>query len=104
VPASPLFPVSPGLLEPSPEPVYCFTCDIDWAPEWAISDTLSFFSERALPLTPFLTHSSAALNERYDRPEMRRRAGLHPNFLPNSSHGRSREGSSTRCSRYGRKR
>lgn len=64
--------------------------DIEWAPEWAISDVISFFRERDLPLTPFLTHSSAAVAERYHRPEMRRRVGWHPNFLPNSSHGKTR--------------
>ena len=83
----PLFPVPVSSLAPSQSPVFCFTTDIEWAPEWALEDLFSFFGERGLPLTPFLTHASAVFNEHYDKPEMRRRVGLHPNFLPNSSHG-----------------
>jgi hypothetical protein len=78
-------------LVPSPTPIFAFTTDIEWAPEWAIADVLSFFRERDLPLTPFLTHSSAVFDEFYDAPEMHRRVGVHPNFLPNSSHGSTRE-------------
>jgi hypothetical protein len=91
MPPLPLFPVLTRSLVPSLTPIFCFTFDAEWAPEWAISDLLSFFRDRALPLTPFLTHSSAVFNEHYDKPEMRRHVGLHPNFLPNSSHGGSRE-------------
>lgn len=86
-----VLPVSAAALQPSHAPVFCFTTDVEWAPEWAIADLLTFFRERRLPLTPFLTHASPLIREAYDRPEMRRRAGLHPNFLPNSSHGRTRE-------------
>jgi Polysaccharide deacetylase len=91
VKTEPLLPVSAKSLVPSEAPVFCFTTDIEWAPEWAIREMLSFFRERGLPLTPFLTHSSAAVTEHYDRPGMRRRTGVHPNFLANSSHGKTRE-------------
>lgn len=68
-------------------PVFCFTSDIDWAPEWAIADTLALFDRFDVPLTPFVTHDSPLLRARYGKPGMRRRVGLHPNFLPGSSHG-----------------
>lgn len=85
----PLFAVPPSRLEPVAEPVFCFTTDIEWAPEWAIDEVLSFFAERELPLTPFLTHRSAVFTTRYDRPGMHAQVGLHPNFLPGSSHGKT---------------
>src|SRR5262245_51696430 len=69
------------------QPVFVFTTDIDWAPEWAIQEMLRLFDHEQMPLTPFLTHDSAALRARYGTPSMRARAGLHPNFLPGSSHG-----------------
>lgn len=85
------FPIPIESLELHDSPIFCFTTDIEWAPEWAIRIVLTFFRERNLPLTPFLTHSSTVFNEQYDRPDMYRRVGLHPNFLPNSSHGKTRE-------------
>jgi len=84
-----LFPVPTKSLAPGDAPVVCFTTDTEWAPEWAIDEVLSFFRERDLPLTPFLTHSSAVCTGCYGRRGMRRRVGLHPNFLPNSSHGKT---------------
>jgi len=86
-----ILPVPAASLVPSDEPVFCFTTDVEWAPEWAIADVLSFFRERGIPLTPFVTHASALIREHYGRPEMQKRAGLHPNFLSNSSHGRTRD-------------
>jgi hypothetical protein len=86
-----VFPSPAASLVPSAAPVFCFTTDVEWAPEWAIGEVLSFFRERALPLTPFVTHASSLVAEHYDRPEMRRRAGVHPNFLPQSSHGKTRD-------------
>jgi hypothetical protein len=86
-----VLPVPAASLVPSRDPVFCFTTDVEWAPEWAIADVLHFFREREIPLTPFVTHASALISEHYDRPGMRKRAGLHPNFLPNSSHGKTRD-------------
>lgn len=86
-----VYPVPAAALTPSDAPVFCFTTDVEWSPEWAIADVLDFFRERGIPLTPFLTHESPLLRAAYERPEMRRRAGLHPNFLPGSSHGRTRD-------------
>lgn len=66
---------------------YCFTSDTDWAPEPAIENLLNLFEEWEVPLTPFITHPSPAIEEHYrDRPF---NVGLHPNFLANSTHGKS---------------
>ena len=72
-------------------PVYVFTTDIDWAPEWAIREMLRVFDRFEVPLSPFLTHDSHILKERYGTSEMKRRAGVHPNFFPKSSHGGTTE-------------
>jgi len=69
------------------QPVFCFTSDIEWAPEWAIKEMLDLFKQYNIPLTPFVTHDSKVIRDRYDRPEIKHKVGLHPNFLPRSSHG-----------------
>ena len=65
----------------------CFTSDIDWASEFAIEKSISFFRDANVPITYFLTHPSAAIQRSLDRGEIR--AGLHPNFMPDSSQGAS---------------
>lgn len=70
------------------ERVFAFTTDLDWAPEWAINELLKFFENAQIPLTPFITHKSALIEARYGVESMQQYVGLHPNFLPNSSHGR----------------
>lgn len=69
------------------ESVYCFTSDIDWAPEWAIQQTLNIFNELEVPLTPFITHNSDAIKQQYEKTGKSQYVALHPNFLPDSSHG-----------------
>lgn len=56
-----------------------FTCDIDWAPEEVIQDTLSLFSEYSVKCTIFATHESAVLKN-CDRSLFE--IGIHPNFNP----------------------
>lgn len=54
-----------------------FTCDIDWAPEEVIEDTLDLFREFGVKCTLFATHKSKAI----DKCERRLfEIGLHPNF------------------------
>jgi len=44
------------------EPVpIVFTCDIDWAPEFVIDDTITFFEELGIKLTLFATHDSSVI-------------------------------------------
>lgn len=71
----------------SRERLFAFTCDIDWAPEWAIAETLAAFEEMGVPLTVFLTHPSAAIRYAYRVPGKTGHVGLHPNFLPGSTQG-----------------
>jgi hypothetical protein len=68
------------------EPAYCFTCDLDWAPESMIEDTLQIFDEAGVPLTPFITHASRAIAAVYNG-EGAAAAGVHPNFRVGSTHG-----------------
>lgn len=61
------------------------TFDVDWAPEWMIEETIGMLREANCPGTYFATHRSAALSSLAE--EHGFEVGLHPNFLPNSSHG-----------------
>jgi hypothetical protein len=67
----------------------CFTTDIEWSPEWAIRDLFELADEHGVPLTPFLTHRSNYLDRRLRVRDATSSGdvGLHPNFLPGSTHG-----------------
>ena len=69
------------------EPVFCFTSDIDWASESIIKYSHDILSGDDLKITYFITHQSPFLNElsRLEKVNLL----IHPNFLPNSSHGNS---------------
>ncbi len=70
-------------------PVVILSSDIDWASEACIEDAFEFASRYGIKPSYFVTHESAVLRRLHeaDRAEL----GLHPNFLPNSSHGDSQE-------------
>lgn len=57
--------------------------DIDWACEYAISMTLSYFLERGIAVTVFSTHDSKFIANQLGVLEV----GLHPFFDELSSHG-----------------
>ena len=65
------------------EILVCFTCDIDWASEYAIEESLKYFYSADIPLTVFLTHKSSVITREIGNIN----AGIHPNFLQNSSQG-----------------
>jgi len=67
------------------EPVFCFTSDIDWASEATIQYSHELLSASELRLTYFNTHPSTYLNELLADKIIRML--IHPNFLPDSSHG-----------------
>ena len=69
------------------EPVFCFTSDIDWASESIIKYSHNVLSGDNLKLTYFITHPSPFLNDLNELKKVR--LLIHPNFLPNSSHGNS---------------
>ena len=85
---TPLDAVRAYTLETSP---LCFTTDIEWAPDWAIRDLFVLADEYGVPLTPFLTHRSEYLASRFGMRDVISSGdvGLHPNFLPGSTHGAS---------------
>lgn len=64
------------------------TLDIDWAPDYMIAHCLALLKQAGVKSTWFVTHDSpmlSVLKESVDTVEL----GLHPNFLPGSSHGES---------------
>lgn len=67
------------------EPVFVLTTDIDWASEYSIDTLLGFAGERGIVPTAFMTHSSEVLAAaaRQGKVDL----GIHPNFLPGSTHG-----------------
>ncbi len=69
----------------SRESLVCLTMDIDWASEYAISEALDVFEQRHLPVTVFLTHKSAVIDEARSKGKIK--CGIHPNFMPDSSQG-----------------
>lgn len=64
------------------------TFDIDWAPDFAVEEILVILRAKKIKATFFVTHPSDIvqdiLSDGHD-------VGLHPNFLPNSTQGRSVE-------------
>ena len=65
---------------------FLVTLDVDWAPDFVIDDVADLLVAAGVKATWFITHSSAAverLRQRGDLFEL----GIHPNFLPGSSHG-----------------
>ncbi|MCA9588844.1 MAG: hypothetical protein KC657_26190 [Myxococcales bacterium] len=66
------------------------TIDVDWAPDAAIDFTADLLASRGVKATWFLTHDSPAVARLRERPELFE-LGIHPNFLPGSSHGATPE-------------
>lgn len=64
------------------------TFDIDWAPDWCIELCTKMVIESNKKATFFATHQSEKLSEiKFDNQHFE--IGIHPNFLPNSTHGQS---------------
>lgn len=61
------------------------TFDVDWAPDWAIALCADICGKAGVPATFFVTHQSDILTDLRSCPGIE--LGIHPNFLPNSSHG-----------------
>ena len=66
---------------------HVLTFDIDWAPDFAIKFVANELAKKKIKSTWFVTHSSPAIEElkNDDLIEL----GIHPNFLPNSTHGKT---------------
>jgi hypothetical protein len=66
-------------------PVFILTADVDWASDYCIDTLVSFSHERGITPTLFVTHDSPVIAAL--RAQGRVECGIHPNFLPGSSHG-----------------
>jgi len=65
--------------------VFSITFDIDWAPDWCVAMCANMCREAGVPATFFVTHSMDILDDLAADPLFE--LGIHPNFLPGSSHG-----------------
>lgn len=74
--------ISPG------DPILCVTSDTDWASDYCIADMLSVLKQMQIRATVFATHKSEVL-ERFHT-EGLVEIGIHPNFMPGSTHGSDR--------------
>lgn len=61
------------------------TVDVDWAPDWACDALATALVDAGVASTWFMTHRSPVLEDL--RSESSIELGIHPNFLPGSSHG-----------------
>lgn len=62
------------------------TIDVDWAPDWMIEEMAAVLIDREVRATWFVTHDSAAIGDLRKRKDLFE-VGIHPNFLPGSTHG-----------------
>lgn len=62
------------------------TLDIDWAPDYAIDFAASLLIEAQVRATWFVTHDSPAVERLRQHPHLFE-LGIHPNFLPGTTHG-----------------
>ena len=63
----------------------CLTFDMDWAPDWCVEECVALCRKANVKATFFVTHVSPILESLREDPRFE--LGIHPNFLPNSSHG-----------------
>ncbi|WP_417412076.1 hypothetical protein [Hoeflea sp.] len=64
------------------------TLDVDWAPDFVIDDVANLLIEAGVRAVWFVTHDSPAVRRLRTYPELFE-IGIHPNFLPGSTHGNS---------------
>lgn len=64
---------------------YCITSDVDWATDYCVEEMMSILSSYGVRPTIFATHSSQLIRRYITQKEIE--IGVHPNFLPGSTHG-----------------
>jgi hypothetical protein len=69
--------------------LHLLTLDIDWAPDWMVADAADALTRAGVRATWFVTHASPVLADLASEPLFE--LGIHPNFLPASSHGSAPE-------------
>lgn len=70
--------------------------DIDWAPDFAIEYVVRQLVEHKVKATWFVTHQTRSLDLLRSRGDLFE-LGIHPNFLPHSTHGKSNLEILTHC-------
>ena len=64
---------------------FLITLDVDWAPDFVLEHVAEVLTPAGVKATWFVTHDSPAVQRIMKDPLFE--AGIHPNFLPGSSHG-----------------
>ncbi len=72
------------------------TFDLDWAPDYVIDAVAEDCLRHGVRATWFVTHRSPAVERLRARPEAFE-LGIHPNFLPGSTHGPTPEAVLSHC-------
>jgi polysaccharide deactylase WbmS-like protein len=72
------------------------TFDVDWAPDFAIDAIADELVAAGVRSTWMITHSSPAVDRLRGRPDLFE-LGIHPNFLPGSTHGETPEAVLDHC-------
>lgn len=72
------------------------TLDVDWAPDFVIDWVSNKLIENNVKATWFVTHASPAIEKLRRRPDLFE-LGIHPNFLPGSTHGSAPEEILSHC-------
>jgi hypothetical protein len=67
------------------EPIV-LTFDVDWAADYMVEPIAGALIDRGVRSTWMVTHASPAIDRLRERPDLFE-LGIHPNFLPGSSHG-----------------
>ncbi len=70
--------------------VFGIVFDVDWAPDFVIDYTASLLIKHEIKATWFITHPSPAVERLKSFPELFE-LGIHPNFLENSTQGKSQK-------------
>ena len=65
---------------------YALTFDVDWAPDFVIETVSDILISRSVKCTWFVTNHSPAVEKLFFQKDLFE-LGLHPNFLPGSTHG-----------------
>jgi SAM-dependent methyltransferase len=71
-------------------PLFCMTGDQDWASDAVVADFVDLFAGYGIRPTLFATNKSTLVDEQAAGGKIE--LGLHPNFLPGSTHGTDADG------------
>lgn len=69
---------------------FFITFDVDWAPDFMINEVSKILINHNIKATWFVTHNSPAIEGLRHYPELFE-LGIHPNFYPGSTHGKTEE-------------